>query len=79
METGDKMVNVKCQVSRKEQKTPENMLCYAWGEHDFVRRNAGQRDEMVITAVSSGGTYIAVNKQVFRRLPGGLALAWFLL
>lgn len=51
------------------------MLCYAWGEHDFVHRNAGQRDEMVITAVSSGGTYIAVNKQAFRRLPEGLALA----
>jgi len=29
METGDKMVDVKWQVSRKEQKTPENMLCYA--------------------------------------------------
>lgn len=55
------------------------MLCYARGEHDFVRRNAVQRDEMVITAVSSGGTYIAVNKQAFRLLPGGLGLAWFLL
>lgn len=79
METGDKIVDVKWHVSRKEQKTQESMLCYARGEHDFVRRNAGQRDEMVITAVSSGGMNIAVNKQAFRPLPGRLALAWFLL
>lgn len=79
METEDKMEDVKWHVSRTEQKAPENMLCYARGEDDFVRRNAGQRDEIVITAVSSGGTYIAVNKQAFCRLPGGLALAWFLL
>lgn len=79
METEDKMEDVKWHVSRTEQKAPENMLCYARGEDDFVCRNAGHRDEIVITAVSSGGTYIAVNKQVFCRLPGDLALAWFLL
>lgn len=63
------MVDVKWHVSRKEPKTLENILCYARGEDDFVRRNAGRRDEIVITAVSSGGTYIAVNKQAFQWFP----------
>ncbi len=62
-----------------EQNRKPQRICYARGEDDFVCRNAGHRDEIVITAVSSGGTYIAVNKQVFCRLSGDLALAWFLL
>lgn len=79
METEDKMEDVKWHVSRTEQNRKPQRICCAMQEVKMtVRRNAGQRDEIVKTAVSSGGTYIAVNKQAFCRLPGGLALAWFL-